>query len=66
MVLDIGVDVAHALLLQNLVNGNEDSRLLHVAEAIIDGGAEEFHRRTEVHVCVYERRDKIKKWGVIL
>ena len=54
-----GVDVAHALLVKNLVHGNEDARLLHVAEAVVDGGAEELHRGREAHVGVDQRRDVV-------
>ena len=43
MVVNEGVDVADALLLENLVDGNEDARLLDVAEPIVDGSAEQFH-----------------------
>ena len=37
MFLDIGIDVAHPLILQDLINGNQDTRFLHVTKTIIDG-----------------------------
>ena len=43
VLLDERVDMAHALAFENLVHGDEDARLLDVAEAVVDGGAEELH-----------------------
>jgi len=43
MIVDERIDVAYALLFENLVNGNQDARLFNVAKAVVDGGAEEFH-----------------------
>ena len=40
VLLDERVDMAHALAFENLVHGDEDARLLDVAEAVVDGGAE--------------------------
>ena len=41
--LDVGVDVANTLLLEDFFDSNQNTRLLYVAEAIVDGRAEEFH-----------------------
>lgn len=57
VLLDETVDMAHALLVEDLIDGNEDARLLHLAKTVVDGRSEEFHRRREVHVGVDERRD---------
>lgn len=38
------VDMSHTLLVENLVDSDEDARLLHVTKPIVDGGAEELHR----------------------
>ena len=43
MFLYEGVDMADALALENFVHGDEDACLLHVAETVVDGGAEELH-----------------------
>ncbi len=37
--------VAYALALENLVNSYEDARFLYIAETVVDGCAEELHRR---------------------
>ena len=55
------VDVAHTFLFQDLVNGNENTRLFNVAETIIDGRSEEFHRGTKPHVGVNQRRNVISQ-----
>ena len=59
VLLDERVDMAHALAFENLVHGDEDARLLDVAEAVVDGGAEELHGGRERHVSVHEWRDVI-------
>ena len=59
VLLDEGVDVADALLLEDLLDGDEDAGLLDVAEAVVDGGAEELHRGREAHVGVHQRRDVV-------
>ena len=59
VLLDKRVDVAYTLLLKDFFHCNEYARLLDVAEAVVDGGAEKFHRRREVHVGVHQR------WNVI-
>ena len=59
MLGDKTVDVAYALLLEYLVDGNQDARLLDIAETIVDGGSEELHRGTEVHIGIDERRDVV-------
>lgn len=51
--------MAHALLLKNLVDSNEYACLFHIAEAVVDGSAEEFHGRTKSHVCVDQWRNVI-------
>ena len=53
--LDERVDVALLLLLENLVNGNKDTRFLYVAKAIVDGSSEEFHRRRKTHIGIHQR-----------
>ena len=53
------VDVAHALVFEYLVDGDEDARLLYVAEAVVDGGAEELHGGRERHIGVDEWRDVV-------
>ena len=45
MFFDKAVDMAHALLLEDLVNGNEDGTLLHLTKLMVDGSAKELHRR---------------------
>ena len=57
MFLNKAVDVADTLLLQDFIHGNENARLLYIAEAIIDGCTKELHGRTEVHVGIYQRRN---------
>ena len=59
MLLDEGVDVADALLLEDLLDGDEDAGLLDVAEAVVDGGAEELHRGREAHIGIDQRRDVV-------
>lgn len=59
MLLYERVDVAYALLLEYLVDGNKYARLLNIAETIVDGCAKHLHRRTQTHVCVHQRRDVI-------
>ena len=54
MFLDVRLDVANAFVFENLIDSDENAGLLNVSETIIDGGAEELHSRTEVHVCVDE------------
>ena len=53
------VEVSHALAFENLVHGYEDASLLHVAKAIVDGGAKELHSGRERHVGVNERRNVV-------
>lgn len=57
MFLDKRIDVADALLSQNLVDGDEDARFLDVAERVVDGGAEDAHRGAQAHVGVDEGRN---------
>ena len=57
MLLNKAVDVADTLLLQDFIHGNENARLLYIAEAIIDGCTKELHGRTEVHVGIHQRRN---------
>ena len=35
--------MSHTLLVENLVDSDEDARLLDVTKPIVDGGAEELH-----------------------
>ena len=51
--------MAHPLLVPYLVDGNEDARLLDVAETVVDGRSEELHRRREAHVGIDQRRDVV-------
>ena len=57
IVADERLDMAHALLVVNLLNGDEDTCLFHVAEAIVDGRAEHLHGWREGHIGVDEWRD---------
>ena len=45
MLLDKRLDMTDALLLENLVDSDENTRFLDVAKAIVYGCAEELHRR---------------------
>ena len=51
--------MADALLLEDLVHGNKNAALLHIAKFIIDSGAEELHRRAQVHVGIDQRRNVV-------
>lgn len=59
MLLYERVDMANAFLLEYLVNGNEYACLLHIAEPVVDGCAEELHCRRQIHVCIDKRRDVV-------
>ena len=50
-----------ALVLENFVNGNENACLLHVAEAVVDGCAEESHCRRQRHIGVDKWRNVVAK-----
>ena len=54
-----GVDVAHAFLLKNLVNSDEDSCFLYIAKFMIDGSAKYAHSGTESHVSVDKGRNVV-------
>ena len=54
--LEIGLDVPFLLFLQDLVDRDQDAGLLHLAEFVVDGGAEDAHLGREVHVGVDQRR----------
>ena len=57
MFLHVAVDVAHAFLLQNFVDGDEDACFLYIAELVVDGCAEHAHGGAEPHVGIHEGRD---------
>ena len=57
MLAHVGIDVADSLLCQYLIDSDEDARLLHAAELIVDGGAEDLHGGRKAHVGVDQRRD---------
>ena len=48
--------MSDAFLFENFVDGNEDARLFHVAESVVDGGSEHSHCRAESHVGVDQWR----------
>ena len=54
---DETVDVANALLIEDLIYGDEDASLFDVAETVVDGRSEHSHRGRETHVGVDQRRD---------
>ena len=56
-VCQIGVDVTALLLVGNLVEVDEDARLLHVAKLAVDGRAQQQHLGRQAHVGVDQRRD---------
>ena len=47
--------MAHTLLHQDFVHGNENAGFLHVAELTVDGGAEHAHRGAQAHVGIDQR-----------
>lgn len=59
MFLDKRIDVAHTLFFQDFINGNQDAGLLHITKTIVDGCAEELHRRRQRHIGVDKRRDVV-------
>ena len=64
MLLDKGVDVAHALLFEDLVDSDKDTRLLNIAKAVVDGCTKELHRRRETHVGIHQRRDIVAEFVI--
>ena len=61
MLLYVGIDVAHPLAFEYFIDGNEYARFLHIAESVVDGGAEELLPRTEAHVGIDEWRDVVSE-----
>lgn len=59
MLLDETLDVADAFLLENLVDSNQNTRLLNITETIVDGCAEEFHRWAQIHIGIDEWRNVV-------
>ena len=51
--------MANSLLFENLIDGDEDTGLLHITKTIVDGGTEKLHRRTQTHVGINKRRNII-------
>ena len=51
--------MSHTFLLQYLVHSYEYAGFLHLAELVVDGGAEHAHGGTEAHVGVDQRRNVV-------
>ena len=51
-------------LIQNFINGNEDTSFLDISETVVDGSAEEFHRGAQTHIGVDKWRNVISNRGV--
>ena len=49
--------MADTLLLKNLINGNEDTCLLHIAKTVVNRCSEELHGGRKVHVGIHQRRN---------
>ena len=39
----VGFDVSFAFVLKDFIDGNEDSRLFHLSEVLVDGSSEHAH-----------------------
>lgn len=53
--------MAHAFLLKNLVDSDKNASLFHIAEAVVDGRAKEFHGRTKSHICIDQWRNIVSE-----
>ena len=51
-----GINVAHTLLLEYLIYGNENTCLLDIAESIVDSCTKKLHSRTQSHVGIDQWR----------
>ena len=56
MLLGERVDMAHALLLEYLVYGDEDTRFLYFTKLVVDGCAKYAHRGAQSHIGIDKRR----------
>ena len=59
MLFDKRVYMSHAFLFEDFIYGNENASFLNVAETVVDGSAEEFHRWTKAHVGIHKWRDVV-------
>ena len=63
VLLDEGVDMTHALLLEDFFYCNKDTRLLDIAETVVDSRAEEFHGGRKAHVGINQRGNVIAEFA---
>ena len=59
MLCSKGIDVSHTLLLQDFIHSNEDTRLLHISESVVDGRTEELHGGAQSHVGIHQGWDVV-------
>ena len=51
--------MAFALVLEDFIDGDENTRLFHLSEVLVDGRSEYAHGGREAHVCIDE-------WGNVV